>query len=348
MKKILIGVLALAIIALGGVIIWQSQKSGPVLTRIDAVLPEGAIVYVRSLDFGQQLTKLAETKAWKNFQEKNLWQDFFSKLDLSELDYEKMRKMFGQEFAVAAYPAGVTQLDAQGKVALASSVFFVTRTSLEVDPEEFFAQVFQWFQKGVTISRENYRGLTITYVSPNDGSLCISYVRIKDLLVFGFGGWAVKDCIDVVSQNKKSLAQDPLYGKAQKSFASQANVTGFVSGEKLVSQIRLAVAPFFEKQGQANETLRQKIEDQLHRVENFKVLAFSAEAGVPESRFKSILFFDPAGLSEDARKTYACSARKNKTLTFISSDVLAYQWSPCYDFGQYWEASKKQIKRKKQ
>src|SRR6185503_15263939 len=103
---------------------------------------------------------------------------------------------------------------------------------------EFVSGFFRRFSPNVEIKQVKYKNHTIMLATGKEQSLTIGYVNFNNLLVFGVGDRAAKACIDVVTKNRQSLGEDPLYIKTKAQFLPGADAVSFANFEAFVSLLK--------------------------------------------------------------------------------------------------------------
>src|SRR6185503_2185024 len=97
-----------------------------------------------------------------------------------------------------------------------------------------------------------------------------------------------------------------------------------------------------------DETQKAQITEQINAslkaVKGFKSFVLSGKME-PLVELKLNMVMDGANMSPELSYLYTCAPSVNKTLKFIPSGVLGYQWSSCLMLEQYWNQLMKEITR---
>lgn len=359
MKKLIAPLLA-AVLLVGGAAAYFAYKpvTGGRAAGIAGVLPAAPLGYGRFQDMEAMINGFTATQFWqgiKNIDYRGIMEKTgaspeetarFDKTwrQFSESGNQKLfMQFFGQEAVIAVYPASIEKFDPQAWQELSSHVYFVTRLRPEMQMAEFFSRFFGEFSAEVQSEEIQYKGHTIKIVKADQGNVTIGYVRIKDYFVFGIGDRAAKDCIDVLSGEKKSLAGDPQFLKAQEKFMPGSKGEIYLDFAMVAQMIREQMLKGIAAAGQEQAAMIQKqMEDTFQQMKGFRTLSYSWVPG-EISQAKMDFIYNADELDPDIRQMYNCPARDNATLKFVPDGALAYQWSACYDMKFYYRQILKEI-----
>lgn len=367
MKKIIIVILCLGVIGAGIGIYLHMQKKGE---SIEAILPGDALLYVHLNDVEENLATISSMPLWKviagidydslikksslNPQQMmfiNLIRGQFSEV----LDNPLAKRMFGREVAfalflpqvdVATLAQDMKALNPQVIEKLFSGLFLVTRIDPDLQFAEFISRFFKQYGANVSQGMSEYKGETIRTITLTDIGVKFGAVRLNDLLVMGIGETVARTVVDVVKGDKRSLAQDPRFLKAQAAVLDPSGMDGFVNLEVILQTIKNQTEKILNAMGGQEQDLqvRTQWQDGLAKVSGFKTFAFSSQL-TPLMKFNGYVFFNPEEFDPDYAPLYTCPAGPNETIGFVPREVLGYQWSNCFKLDHYWRQIKKELAR---
>lgn len=141
----------------------------------------------------------------------------------------------------------------------------------------------------------------------------LKYVRLKDLLILTAEKEPVlNDLVDVYRHQHASLKQDEDFIFARSRAYPGADGMFYFNAQAL-------------KEGP----------------EAFKAYALSFLPGEVD-KYKFIIALQPQAMDPALRRLVSCMPEENSSAGFIPSDVIAYQWSGCYDFQEIWQQFKEE------
>jgi len=357
MRKFLIALLVLTLLVVGAYLVYRSQKPA----AIENVLPAGPVLYFRSIDMAGQIDAVASTKTWqalKGISVKDLMvqSGLLARNDVPlydaagrELDSfvfrMLLRKTFGQDMAVAVYPAEQQEeITTQTFKGLADQIVVVTRLPIDVDMSEIFTQIFRAVNRSMTISSLEYRGKKIYRVKTNEGAVMISYAGVGGLLILSQKDNLVQRCLDTLAGAGKPLEEDPRFTRARNGFLGKANFHGYVDAETIWSGIRGIVLNLAKQQGGDPAEFQDALDSFFSFTKGLEQFSLSAQVG-KEFRLKTQVRFDRRNLSQDFRSALSCPPQQNQSLSFIPAESMGYQWTSCLDFDRYWRQTRENLTR---
>ncbi len=247
MKKILIVILA-AVVIIGagvGIFLWQRKA-----TRIEDVLPQGALFYVKFSDVDNNFPAIKSTAFWQSLQAVR-WEYLLEKSALSPHQKgtlkslgEKiaepstgtvLKEFFGQEFAFAFYPPAadpqeisiLSDTDMYGFVRkMFSNVLLVTRTQGKGAFVDFLAQFLRYNTK-LQPEAINVDGYTLHYVTLPDTGIRIGFVNIHGLLVIGIDERILEESVKTFRRAVPSLASDTHLRRSRERAMSSSEFDGY-------------------------------------------------------------------------------------------------------------------------
>ncbi|MBN1869691.1 MAG: DUF3352 domain-containing protein [Candidatus Omnitrophica bacterium] len=364
MKKLIIILVCIGLVAVGAAIFLHVQKKG---VSFEAVLPEGAFIYLRLDDVEKSMKQISSMPLWKavsgiNFDalaDKNVISAQqksaidLVKTTLSQVSSNPMaKKLFGREIALAVYPIEkdmnalveeIKMFRPQVIEEILSGVFLVARVDPDVQLAEFLSRSFSQYGANVSEGQVEYEGEIIRTITLSNIGVKFSFVRLKDVLVFGMGEKAAQTSIDVFKGKEPSLARSPQFGDAMATIQKPLSSLMYFDFKTFLALIKGQVktlASLGKAKDQDPEAQKQW-EDILARMSGIKTFVFSSRFD-PVMEFDAHLFLDPGKLDPEYAALYTCPSQENETINFVPKDVLGYQWSNCFDLGYYWKELKKE------
>jgi hypothetical protein len=360
MKKILLIILLIALLGVVGIILYQKYLTKP--QPVEEVLPSGALVYLRVMNLDKHLTDFSQTQLWKALSQidytKVLLNFGAPEKEVSQLDMllQQMsspaiqmiiKKFFGKEVAVAIYPTALNNLAVQEISKAVGSIVMVTRLGQGIKFVDFFTNVLSQQDKNISVQTKKYKNYDIQVITTKDAKFTFAYVRLKDLFVFGFGEDPARFCVDVVTKQKTPLIRDNQYVLTKAKVINAEELFGYMNFDLFMSFFKSQLLKMIPKTEENAALLQQQLEENLKGFRGFKTIGVSAAVD-SLARLKLDVHFDKKMLDPDIRPLYACAPKENKTLAFAPQEVIAYQWSACYDFNYYWQQSQKDLAKIKQ
>ncbi len=367
MKKLIIIVLCVAIAAVGAFVFLKQQERG---SAIENILPKGPLAYVQLNDVEKNLRKMSSIPFWKTIgsinydvliQKNVIGPQHKMLLDLIRTQFSQVlshpmtKKLFGQQVALAIYPLD-KDVDALVKdmktfdpmiiEELLSGLFLVTRVDPDVQLAEFLSRAFSKYGDNVSQGQVEYKGETIRTITIANVGVKFSFVRLKDVLVFGIGEKATRMSIDAYKGSKPSLAEDPQLAEALLTARDPSSMVGFFDFAVLLKTLRDQSENLSGLAGEGSESdkVQERWNDVLSKMSGLKTFAFSSGLE-PIMRFNARFLTEPAKLDPEYASLYTCPSQTNKTIKFVPEAVLGYQWSNCFDLNYYWKELKKEMEQ---
>ncbi|MCR4337248.1 MAG: DUF3352 domain-containing protein [Candidatus Omnitrophica bacterium] len=353
-RKIIILVALIGIALVGMGIFFLIGKKG---VEIASVLPSGPVAYLQFKDVSKNMEKFQETQLWKGLQQVP-WSSTLIKVggDPKALaDYQNFQnqlfspdnkkifdKLFGKEVVLAIYPINVEEAIGSDISKILSHIVIVTRVGAQVQMAEALSRFAGQSQEKFAPKSEDYQGHTIWTVTSPEG-FQIGYVRIKDLLIISWGTDAARQAIDVVVGKKLSLVKEKAYAANVQGALTKSGMTGYANFEVLANELEMQITRLATKENNPQEILKP-FQDSLKRVKGFQSLGYSVRFD-KVAQIKVDLYIDKNLLDPNLKLAYECPAQKNATFEFVPDNILAYQWSGCYDLDLYWKQIKEDLER---
>jgi len=359
MKKRIVPLFVVAvtlIVMVAGAFYLAEQRKPLPIAR---VLPGGPLAYVQAVDMEKKWSEFSATNFCQTLQSIDyisvmkkigvdeptikLHQDLRDRLTSPELQ-KGLGLFFGKEVAWAMYPVNVDNIDIQNIMKAAASMALVTRLKPEVKFVDTLVTILAKSQKDVTVQEKEYLKKKYTVIGLKGSPMTIGFVRIKDLLVLGFGEEPVKAAMSVYYNRKPSLEQDGNYAAAQSQGWANADASGYANFKMFLGHIKAQLLKIAQNQKQDMAAVEKELDDRMKQLEAFQYVSFAGNLG-KVSQMKVGIRFDPKALPAELRGLAACSPSENKTLAFAPKDALGYQWGTCNDFTYYWQELKKELKQ---
>jgi len=351
MKKALFVVLILVVIVLlaGGIFMFW-QKTRPPLV-VESVLPAQPLIYVRMKNIEQNLDGFSQTRFWQilkgidyikylketGMDEKTLERYITLQKQLFSEEMEVFVKTFlGKEVVLVIYPGAENSLEAQKAMDVASQTFVITRLKPELKFAEKFSGLLGRIDPNISVEEVDYEKNKIYLISVKGAPFKIGYTRIRDLLVVGINDQAARRCIDIYKQQGAALKEDADYLLVSSHADAEADFLGYMNFAGLIGDLKAQLTDWIAANEENNELLQKQVEESFRQAKGFQLMSFSALSG-SQTRLKFDIHYDRQALDPDVRPLYECEPQENATLQFIPQDVLAYQWSPCYNLDYYWQ-----------
>jgi len=361
MKKVTFIILAIVLfLVLGGVIFYKVKIAK---LPIENVLPEGAIAYLRISDIEKSVDEFKATRLWRNIknidvemlmeksglsqEEIGQYRNFRSKFFTSVAELF-LGRYFGREIAIALYPSKIDAIGPDTALDVASDFILVTRLKPGAEFLEFVSKLFNKFGQKVQIEHEKYKDREITIVKLND-KLDIAYVKIRDLLVIGFGKKAAYSCLDVATKKTTSLSHDKDYVSTMSRLPRAARSVAYGNTELFFSEIKGLLNKIFESQHVTAEQQAEVLRS-FDKLAGFKTAGFASIPG-KISKDRTIWFFDKSKMDPFIAELYSLRPQKNNSIKFVPKDIIGYQWScftPKSTWNYYKEILSEELKQAEQ
>lgn len=360
MKKAVIGIVLLAVVAAAGFYTYQTFFKKTL--QIEDVLARGPLMYVKVQDLDENLAEFTNTGFWKTIGSINyekaasadpqarqafmIFQQFSQKL-LTPENKKFVADFLGEEFAVAVYPAAVDHLVTGNIPAALQQAVFVTKLNPRLRIQEAVAGISSRFMTDTRITTAEYKGREIHSVNSGRG-MQFGYVRFGDYLVMGVTDRAARSAVDRMENGEAALSRDAKFQNIQARTLPDADSVAYVDLEVLVSYME-AMATGIAGQAAAGmeETdaamVRRQYKEVVDQWSGFQSLAYSGRFGVPLSFGKLDVHFVLDEMDGEIRPFYQCSPGGNNSLKIIPGNVLAYQWSGCILFDHYWRIYQEEL-----
>ncbi len=356
MKKVILIILIVCFLAAVGFYAYQEFFSQKELEAED-LLPFGAVAYSHTYDLEGKLVEFSKSKLAQGFSQISI-AEFMSQMGaqphekmivdmvLAQINAPENRRLagqfFGQEVAIAVYPTDKKEFGPEMWKDAGSKVMIVTRLKPEVRFIELITPIFSKFNQQVSQEELQYKKHTIYVLKAFNNFLTVGYVRFGDLLVLGWGDQAARRAIDVVNGDIQSLGKDPLFRDAFPARNEKTDITFFhyaVFAQKMKEYVLHAAM----KDGEGwSKQVQDQFEEGFKQMIGFKTFASVVLPG-KVTGIQSIIRYDPQQLHPDVLPFYQARPQENKSLSFVPTDALYYQWQGGIDFMQHWMQAKKQM-----
>lgn len=348
MKKVIIALLVIMVIALGAGIYWKIKVAK---LPIERITPEKPLVYAHLIKPAENWDRFIESKFWSQIREIDfgeLMGPVYPEFEAKEaeakseiLDFLKelgIRRFFGKELAIAVYPAESVKTISS----LIPDIVLISRVEPEAKLLTLVAKLYEklFDIKEVVPVTEEYREHEITTIRLEEFEFDLFYTYIKDLLAVSNSKERIKRSIDLSIDARDSLAQD-------KDFRY---IRGWMPGDtayfsyfdtKVLSVLVQELEPLILKQmaGQdpsIAEKTKEKIRRALEQLEAFKNGGVGFTLGkIPT--VKGLMMLDSSKMMPHIAKLYEFEPEKNRSLNFVPQDVIFYHWINNMDLQSYWE-----------
>lgn len=360
-KKVVFGIFVVLLFIAGGFFFFPKKPAKAAV--LESFLPVRPIFYLRVNDLGLRVEKLMSTKMAnqiKNLDYKEiaaLMGFGSSEVDtardkLSGIFSPESQKIFkallGREFVLAVY----TDNDAKGFQAqspqdarkvimeLAQNVFIATRVSPDFAFVETFLKFAGQSAKDFKTTTTRYNGRDINTIASQDGSVTVSYVRFKDVMIIGAGEKAAKSAVDVFAKKQKSLVFDEEFLSRRKSLSAESDTIGFLDVSRIHEIGKQQINEMIK--ASPSEANARQLKDSLKQTEGLQHLVLDALTGNIWTG-KAELYFDKVKLDPSMQSFYTCAPQKNRSLKFVPANTFFYQWNSCWDFPLLWSQYKDQV-----
>ena len=378
MKKIIIVLIAILLLAGIGIGVYLKLPKEQVTIGSEAVLPEKPIVFIKGIELQKSFDKFAGTDLWGAF---------------SDIDYEKVLqngkgnerqklflrsineffkdnqykvifdKIFENEVAIAMYPfdLNVSTIDIENldiQRFLFETIFtnftLVMKMSPDVQFFELISRPVQQVGKTVTKDTYEYKGQTVNKFTIEGLPADISYFKYDDYLVLGVGDKAVKSAIDIKEGEMLPLSSDSKFIEVSKKGIGSSDLGAYVDlaqlREKFESVIRgylqLNLSAMTEDESFDADQIEENMDMFFDKVEAFESWTLAGDFD-SDLEFKSNLFFDEAGLDYSLQALVDCKVSENRSINFTPDDILVYFRQGCFDIPKFVEEVKKNIAQSK-
>ncbi|HBR14809.1 MAG TPA: hypothetical protein DD723_04600 [Candidatus Omnitrophica bacterium] len=369
MKKISIIILCLLVFLGAGLGVYFYSQKGKL--AVEDVLAEGPLAYIHFSDIQKNLKEIAASPVWQSLSGLNYdrllssgqisqeQREFIESAKARFMDvttHPLFQKVFGQEVALAVYPADIDliSLSSMDISSLAgfmekalSSIVLIARIPPDVQMAELFTGVVRQYGADVTTETLDYRKQKIHIIHFQSLNMKVAYVRVKDLLILGVGEKAARMSLDVLGKDKPALTGDPLFKQARTAFIDAGGMTGYWNLEKFFALLKEQASAFtsLASQEKGTERLDDPVQDVLDANAGFKTGSFSVKLGAL-TRLQTAIFFNRQEMSADVARFYdTCAPVENKTILFVPKETIGYHWGTCLDLGFFWKQIKKEIAR---
>ncbi|MBF0521603.1 MAG: DUF3352 domain-containing protein [Candidatus Omnitrophica bacterium] len=352
-KKFFLGVLYFIIaVVLLGVLAYFYMK---IPLSVERILPKGPVAYVKIADVEHTAQKIITSSPWKTMlnlnydiliEKKIMTADQKAMIEMIKENQEKVlnhflfKKFLGKEITFAFYidasdleslkNAGPKQ-KAEDIQKFFSNLFVVTRIAPEAQVIESLAAMFaKQVSQGQAAQIEvvTYKGHQILMFKSSDKGVDIGITRIKDLLVLGLGDKAVKAAIDVVRNEKPSLASDSGFTDIQKHELKPATIEGYVNFLQIAMILKDQI-----------KSLKAQEQTAIENIFPYKAIGLSVVwDNLPKVKIDIQM--------SDKQKTFSSScALDNQSIPFVPDGALGYAWYGCLDLNGAWEMAKKDLQK---
>lgn len=379
MKKIIIIVLTLALLAVAGYSAYQYFLQEE--ENFEDILPGEALALVRLNNIQENFAKIKNTPFYKtissidyeklmkqtnsNPQEVHFLLNTMKNME-SISENETVQKMFNEETALAVYPVSI-DMDrfAQAPEAqminvvseFSSSFIFLTRVPKDIQALEFLSRFKSSYGDELITSEQTYKGYSYNVAAFRKSGISVGYLRRGDILIFGLGARPVQKIIDVLGNDTPALALDENFQLAKSSFFEDSGADVFVDLKKAfelfkehfqgvlkLSRSQMLDEPIDDETRQAQiEAMDKRMNDSMRKMKGFQAIGITYEFD-DLWHVKTQVFYDKGRMDPRLSKFYlTCDPVDNQTLEFIPRDILGYQWGNCFDLEYYWEEFQEQL-----
>lgn len=357
MKKWIISIVTVLLLFAAGIgfYFWTQQEEW----AIEDMLPEGSLIYVDSKNVAKNLKGFTASRLFRSISTMDvpllLEKSGLKKEQIEQYENLKnqintvsknllLEKFFGQEIVLAVYPVTVGTVGPKALAEAANSFTLVTRLESEAKFVEFMSRFLKTLEMPYTTEEVQYKKYKITNITTpalSSLNIKISYVRIKDFLVLGFGEEVSRRSVDVVTKARTSLAKDKKFLSIKSKFLENSQFMVYVDIETIVSKFKEQIQKVVNA-GSADKNLNQQVERSFTVWAGFTSLGFSATYGEVIT-LKTFVNFDKNRMDPALRQIYSYAPMKNTTLDFVPQKSLAYQWNNFYDMNFYWTQVKQAL-----
>ncbi|MCA9401434.1 MAG: DUF3352 domain-containing protein [Candidatus Omnitrophica bacterium] len=355
-KAIIITILITGILLLGMGVILLMTKSDHI--DLSATLPNGPVAYVHMYDTHKNWEKIVQAPFWKEAKKANL-EIFLRNMGVGakEMQYLKqateeifdeqnrefIKKILGQEFAVALYPGDVqlrnlVEPSPVQEMSLGDQLItgLVLVTRIPADMQALFSVTgyMQEFGPSVTVTNYDYSGHLIQTLSFDKYQFEVSYVNYKGLLFAAVNEEIIKQCLDVLIGGEPSLIDDPNLKRVKAVHDSRSAMVAYWDVSKVISGLKqqaLELSYVFNRQ--LNE---DQVGELLQNIDGFQLLNASVVVDkITEIRFKSFVNMDQ--MNDSQKQKYLCASPGYESLSFIPNNALTFFWNSCIDLREAFE-----------
>lgn len=378
-KRIIIVILVVLIIIGAGVgfFLWQNKAQ-----RIEDVLPQGALFYVKFSDVDNNLSALKATSFWQSMQtvrwdyllEKSTFsrhqKDLFKSMGERVSDPSTttvLKEFFGQEFAVAFYPPATDP----GEIAILpekdmyafvrkmfSSVLLVTRTEGKGMFVDLLAGFLRYDAK-LQAETVDVDGYALHYVTLPGTGIRIGFFNIHDLLVIGIDDNMLEQSVKAFRKSVPSLTADARWRKSRERAMAPSEIDGYWNMAEISAYANEYLGALVKRMEQETlatsdpghsgsgprqnvESIKSWLKERTRLAAGLDVLGLSGRRDELLS-LKFDLYFDKDKVDPEKKAAYSCPAASNATLAFIPENVLAYQWNNCLDLNAFWDEIEQEV-----
>ncbi|MBI4309147.1 MAG: DUF3352 domain-containing protein [Candidatus Omnitrophica bacterium] len=334
--KILIAILLVPIVIAGG---WFLYLLYSPKLAIEQILPSGAVAYARLAHPAAHWRNGTQSEFWKNIaaidMPKVLARNKIPAARISQMerlrkeivsffDNPLIQKFLQKEIAVAVYRhKGVDPLkDPNG----AFGVLLVLRLAPSVQAAEFVSRLSSQWGEAITTRQEQYQDKRIVHLRMTKKNVAFKYTRINDLLI------ATADTveqlnrvIDVFGRKLPSLKEDAYFAAVQSKAYAAAEGFGYLNIQAF------------------NDLWKGPAEEVFAGTAGIKTYAVSFLPG-EVAKYKFTADIEPQNMGDSFRQMAACDSKENTSLDFVPPNIIAYQWSGCYDFKDIWRQGSQRMR----
>ena len=326
-----------------------------------ALVPAQPIIFLHARDIGKNVQEISQTQFWQKLQAipyldvlshlkvdqatQTIFQQFKSQISIPAVRV-LLDKFFGQEMVLAVYSLDFEKLDLKNINTMLSSTVVMTRLKPGAEFAELVQGLFGEVGKEVSIRQVPYRDHVIQLISAKDGIAEFGYIRIKDVLVFGFGDSPVRKVLDVLDQQAGAVTADPFYPVVVQNALANPEIFGFVNISYFVVTMSNEIAGLFaQKQQTESQEMMGEFNEYFRQIYGFKMISLSGRIESKGAQMKLNIHIDPQTMEPEFKPLYQCPQEPHALLAFTPQDVLAYQWSNCYHFDELWKQTVAGFKR---
>ncbi len=345
-KKFIIVAVSTVVLMCVVFLVWQLSR--PPLA-IENILPSGAIGFTSLANPAKHLARVAGSGFVKELAavdtEKVMARNGFTNDKIKQvkniqgqvqrvLTNPWVMKILEKEMAVAVYHEEAMQEINQGY-----DLLIALRLQASVVAAEFVGQMSKAWGEDVTLSQSEYKGIKIHHVLFKKNGQRIAYVRVRDLLIATLEpSKQIERVVDVYQGHQKPLGQDEHFMDMRAHAYVQGQGFLFINMTALSGVIKTQLAAWLTK---GKEAASAKIDAMVTPMDAVYAYGFSYMPG-EIAHFKLMAGFDPSKLTPQERKLTTCPQAPNVSLSLVPANAIAYYWSNCYDFKEYWQQAQEQ------
>lgn len=344
MKKVIIAVLAVAILAAIGVALFLKGKEAEGVA--ENFIPADVLIYISQRGIGNDWEKLKDSNFWKEITSSEGWEEIEpqlrelqrkleSKVGLA-LDEGSIRELFGKEVALALLLGEGEGLKPQG--------LLLTRVGMKTKVQERLAKMQDKLSGEGKLPSETYKEVEITNLKTSSPEVELSYAFLGDWLVLEIGknSSALKESIDIHGgENQRSLANNEKFQEIRSRLPKDRAGLFYLNVEEA-----LAVYPegIVEEISKGKPPLKELSRRTSASLEMFKTIGGTTwfDKGL---KAEFCLLLNQEKADENLREMYSWKPRKSEGIKYIPQGTIIYASSSSfYDIGTCWKYLQETLK----